>query len=322
MNLTSKRVIAGLLFAAALTGVLIKELPWRDDAAKPGAGALGATDSELGQSQVLVQGETQTDVIDTSVTDAPKTQPKQNIPFAGVPMGNGKAFDAGSTSDTPIAGAAAQLPDPIATIASRSAPVDAPATFAPFLAQNNPNVPVGGGGGSGGGAGGGGGGGNAGGGGNGGGGGNTGGGGDGGGNPGGGQNPKNPPGDSHSNPPGGNQNPPSNPGDNHPNNPPSNPNPGDDGKVTPPSGGDDPKDPFVPQDPKIDYPTDPTDHPNNPTFPDDPIIPPGGPGTDLPNGPTDLPTQSVPDAGSSLGLLVIALSGVAFASRKFARKVG
>jgi hypothetical protein len=317
MNLSSKRVIAGLLFAAALTGVLIKELPWRDDAAKPGAGALGATESELGQSQVLVQGETQTDVIDPSVADTPKTQPKQTIPFAGIPMGNGKAFDAGSTSDTPIAGAAAQLPDPIATIASRGAPVDAPATFAP-LAHNDSNVPIGGGGGSGGGGSGGG----AGGGGGGAGGGAGGGGGNGGGNPGGGQNPQNPPDDSHSNPPGGNQNPPDNPGDNqHPNNPPSNPNPGDDGKVTPPSGGEDPKDPFVPHEPTIDYPKDPTDEPGNPNFPENPIIPPDGPGPNIPNGPIDTPTHSVPDTGSSLGLLVLALSGIAFASRKFSRRV-
>lgn len=298
MNLSSKRVIAGLLLAAAFTGVLIKELPWRDDAAKPGLSALGTSESELGQSQVLVQGATQTDVIDTSTPITPSVGPKQEIPFAGIPDGNGKAFDSDSKPDVPMAGANTQLPDPVATVASKSAPIDSPAAFAPFLAESKPHVPIAGGGGGGGGS-------------NGGGGGNSGG-NPGGGNSGGGQPPQNPP--------GGNQNPPDHPGDNHePNNPPS--NPGNEVTPNPPPKGDEPHDPFVPKDPTTDFPKYPDDEPNTPTFPpEDPIVPPGGPITDIPTDPTDTPTHSVPDAGSSLGLLAIALSGLAFASRKRFRK--
>lgn len=309
MNLTSKRVIAGLLLAAAFTGVLIKELPWRDDAAKPGVPGLGAAESELGQTQVLVQGETQTDLIDTSLPTAPSEKHKQEIPFAGVPSGAGKAFDSGSKADVPMAAANAQLPDPIATVASKSAPVDSPAAFAPFLAQNNPTPPFSGGGNNGGGGNGGGG--------SGGGGGNSG--NPGGGNPGGGQTPQNPPSNPSDNTPGDSGNP-SHPGDNPPaNTPPT--NPGDNVTSNPPPTGDNPKDPFVPQDPTIDFPKNP-DEPNTPTFPpEDPLVPPGGPTTDFPNDPIDPPTHSVPDTGSSLSLLTLALAGMALASRKRFRKV-
>lgn len=316
MNLTSKRVIAGLLLAAAFTGVLLKELPWRDDAAKPGVPGLGSSESELGQTQVLVQGETQTDVIDTTLPAEPAEKHKQEIPFAGVPNGNGKAFDSGSKADVPMAGANAELPDPIATIAGKSAPVDSPAAFAPFLAQNNPTPPISGGG-SGGGNGGGGNGGGGAGGGGGGSGGNPGG-GNSGGNPGGGQTPQNPTDNPSDNPPGHSDNPSNPPGDNPPSdNPPG--KPGDDVSSNPPPTGDNPKDPFVPQEPTIDYPKNPDD-PTTPTFPpEDPLVPPGGPTTDLPNDPTDTPTHSVPDTGSSLGLLMLALSGLALASRKRSR---
>lgn len=296
MNLTSKRVIAGLLLAAAFTGVLIKELPWQHDAMKPGSEVLGATETELGQSQVLVQGETQTDVIDMP-SSAP--EPKQNIPFAGVPVGNGKAFHSDAAADAPSATSAGEIPDPVATVASRNVPVDAPAAFAPFLAQNNPNVPI-----AGGGAGGGSGGGSS--------GGNTGG-GSSGGNPG-GQTPQNPPSDPSSNP-----NPPvNNPGDNpQPKDPPA--NPGNDVTTTPPPHGDDPKDPFVPQDPTIDFPNNPSDEPNTPNFPPETPLTPTDVPTDIPNDPVDTPTHSVPDSGSSLALLAIALSGVALATRRVRR---
>jgi len=304
MNLTSKRVIAGLLLAAAFTGVLLKELPWRDDAAKIGGPGLGSSESELGQTQVLVQGETQTDVIDTTLPTTPPEKHKQEIPFAGVPSANGKGFDSGSKADVPMAGANAELPDPIATIAGKNAPVDSPASFAPF-AQNNPTPPISGGGigGGGGGAGGGGAGGNP-------------GGGNSGGNPGGGQPPQNPPGNHPDNPPGNSENPPHSPGDTPASdNPPTKP-----GNSNPPPTGDNPKDPFVPQEPTFDYPKNPDD-PTTPTFPpEDPLVPPGGPTTDFPNDPTDTPTHSVPDTGSSLGLLILALSGVAIAARK-SRKV-
>lgn len=305
MNLTSKRVIAALLIAAAFSGVLLKELPWQSGEGKKSQEDLSVAQVSLGDRQLLAQGETQSDVIDQTLPEEAKNKPQQIVPFAGVSGLKVGLSSEGASPDKPSPAKGAKLPDPVATIASHDPVTEVPAPFEPLLGGRS-SVPIGGGlGGGGNPGGGGGGGGNGGGGGAGGGGGNNGG------------NPSNPSDNPKPNSPTDNVTPPTNP-DIHA--PADLPKKGND-TVVPPKN-DDPVDPFTPKDPAptIDLPNDPINQPNPPTnpLPDDPLLPPGGDGPgDNPDLPPNEPSHSVPDAGSSIALLGLALVGLGAASRKF-----